>query len=172
MHRTDGRLYISSLPNVSFSLSLSLSLPLFLFHTHSLSVRYTCSPSKTASGPIGEVTVRLWLSREFSEFLRAFSQSVASRHGIRFLVHSMCTPLLVFRSLGDTVTHHRIAHLSLSFCLFIYLYVSCLHSCKRCQDLMLCGSDVFHPSRNTTRINRALICRYAWSTCVRTHVRG
>jgi len=161
MHRTDGRLYISSLPNVSFSLSLSLSLSLSFSFTHTLFQFATLAVlRKLRQDP--SVKLRLdcgFLGNSLNFYVHSPNPS---RHVTGFVFsYSMCTPLLVFRSLGDTVTHHRIAHLSLSFCLFIYLCVSCLHSCKRCQDLMLCGSDVFHPSRNTTRINRALICRYA-----------
>lgn len=158
---------ISRLPNVSYSfthtfshsLSLSPSLPL-----SPSSLRCTCSSSKTAPGPVGEVTVRLWLSREFSGFLRAFSQSVASRDSFsrtRCVLHSSCfTP----SAISSSTTEPLISFL-LSFFLFIYFSVPCLH-CRKHRDLMLCGSDVFHASRNTTGINRAPICRYAWSTCM------
>ena len=151
---------ISRLSRMYLSHSLSLSLSFTLLHLHlrklhqdpSVKLRLDC-------GFLGN-------SLDFYVHSPNPSRCVA---GFVFS-YSTCTPLLVFHSLGDTVTHHRIAHLSFSFCLFIYPCVSCLHSCKWCRDLMLCGSDVFHPSRNTTRINRALIYRYAWSTCVCTWV--
>lgn len=149
MHRADGRLYISSPECISLSLSLTLSL------------RCTCSPSKTAPGPVGEVTVRLWLSREFSGFLRAFSQSVASRDS-RFLVLDVYSTPRV--SLPRRYRQAPSNRSSPSFpSLFVYFLCR-----KQCRDLMLCGTDVFRASRNTTRINRSPICRYAWSTCVHT----
>lgn len=165
MHRADGRLYISSPECITLFLSLththSISLSLSSV-SHSLSLRCVCSPSKTAPEPIGEVTVRLWLSREFSGFLRAFSQSVASRDSFsrtRCVLHSSC---FVPPAISSSTTEPLISFvLSLSLALFIYFSVSRLRSRKRCRDLMLCGSDVFRASRNTTGINRAPICRYA-----------
>lgn len=124
-----------SRPPSFHSLSLTLSLSLARLHL----------PRSFENCALGlrslEVTVRLWLPREFSGFLRALPR-IRRVAGFVFSI-SMCTSA-AFRSLGDTVKRRRVAHLSLSFFFFLslsFFFIVSSLSRKRRWDLTLCGSD-------------------------------
>lgn len=142
---------------LSFSLSLIIPI-LTLFHFAALAVL-----RKLRQGP----SVKLRLDCGFlGNSLDFYVHSPNPSHrGIRFLVLDVYSTRV---SLPRRYRQAPPSRSSLPFFLFIYFSASCLRSRKQRRDLMLCGSDVFRASRNTTRINRAPICRYAWSTCVYT----
>lgn len=126
---------------LSFPPSLALSSSLILFPSRSLLLS---SPLhlwsfENCARPIGEVTVRLWLSREFSRFLRAFPQSVASRDSFSrtyiyiYPMYSACA------SLPRRYRQALPERLVLPF----PLPLAHLPSRKRRRDLTLCGFRCF-----------------------------
>jgi len=120
MHRTDGRLYISSPECIFFlsrsrHLSFSFSFAFSLFLSFTLSLSFTplhLRSFENCARPVGEVTVRLWLSREFSGFLRAFPQSVAPRDS--FSRTRCCTPCVSLPRRYPQALLERLVCLSLS----------------------------------------------------------
>lgn len=163
MHRTDGRLYISS-PNVS------PSPPSSYIYSHFLSPSFGCTcrgPSKNyAERDCVSLKLQLdcgFLGNSPDFYAHSLPPSVAPRDSFSRID-------VYFRRISLPRRYRQTPLISLSLSLF--QPSPCHLSRKRRWDLTLCGSDVFRASRRATWINRAPICRYALSTRAPLHCGG
>jgi len=141
---------ISRPPNLSLSVSrlilpFAFSLRCIPLHLRSL---------ENCAELVGEVTVRLWLSREFSGFLCALP---LIRRVAGFVFSVLRRALRARVSLPSTITSSnqewsssRSPHLPSSFL---------SRSAQRRRDLTLCGPDVFRACCRAARINRTVNTR-------------